>query len=724
MAKSPAQPAPASRSASAPAGVLARLRGVRAWLWRHKLAAGIVGAAVALCIGGAVGTTLLFRTGNAKNASQLLTEVLARLDAGDDRQARQIAAQLRAEKELSFIELGGPMYVLGVVTAREAQEHFNPTDQRMLYLVASRYLEEARHRGFPAGREQDGLALLGRSLHHSGRYAQSLPYLNEAMAAQPNGGGQLPWLLADSYLHLTPPKLDEALRYTRQYLAAPELSPREIDSGHLLESQILLAQGSLADAEEALAKITETSPVYAEAVVMQSPADGREGRESSSRRSPNANVARRNDCRAARRAGARRLGWWRRRAGAASHRPVLRAIGRPAGGHRPVRPRPAGVLWPARGAGGDRVSSRPGPPGGECRRSGRPVSAGLVASRSARRLSKPLAFARRSAKPAAIGRRRPDRQTRVRVGRRTGPQPAAALARRVCGPAASGPARSVGQKAAGRCRPATAREAEVTLAEARQHLREAGAAAQRLAELRVATRYYPDDLATAGRLFSQGQGYRQAAQAYRALLKQDPQQGQPEALVGLGEALLALGEIDAARAALSRCRENFSKHPATYRARLLESTALAGARATRPGQGTAARQSVPKRPHPAKQRLARFAVCPGPLALPRGQRPRNQKPPGRRRSGRCRGQARRAEAAGAKPRRAARGGSHPGRGDRAVSGSRASDSGPLPDRRIVSPQRQVAAQEVGRGDHRNQPAGAEPADSARAARRRSTNTAA
>src|SRR5439155_26852181 len=53
-----------------------------------------------------------------------------------------------------------------------------------------------------------------------------------------------------------------------------------------------------------------------------------------------------------------------------------------------------------------------------------------------------------------------------------------------------------------------------------------------------------------------------------------PQHGTPEALVGLGESLLSLGKSDEALAVLARCREMFTKHPATYQARLLSAMAL------------------------------------------------------------------------------------------------------------------------------------------------------
>ena len=114
----------------------------------------------------------------------------------------------------------------------------------------------------------------------------------------------------------------------------------------------------------------------------------------------------------------------------------------------------------------------------------------------------------------------------------------------------------------------------VTEAEARHHWREAGVLCRKLAALRLDSRRYVDDLARSAEDFRRGQGFEQAAIVYRELLAQEPQNGQPEALVGLGESLLALARVDEALTVLGECRDTYSRHPVTYRARLLSSLAL------------------------------------------------------------------------------------------------------------------------------------------------------
>jgi len=115
----------------------------------------------------------------------------------------------------------------------------------------------------------------------------------------------------------------------------------------------------------------------------------------------------------------------------------------------------------------------------------------------------------------------------------------------------------------------------ITEAEARQHWREAGALWKKLAGLRLASRRHVNDLAKSAEDFRRGHGFEQAAVVYRELIAQEPQDGQPEALVGLGESLLSLGKIPEAQVVLGECRETYPRHPVTYRARLLAGLALA-----------------------------------------------------------------------------------------------------------------------------------------------------
>src|SRR5205085_2880586 len=107
----------------------------------------------------------------------------------------------------------------------------NQGKRQLLDLVAARYLDEARSRGFPKGRQQEGLRLLGRALHDAGRYARCISILREALDESTDDATIIHSLLADGYLNLQPPRLTEALDRIRNYRAAPGLSERGRGAG-------------------------------------------------------------------------------------------------------------------------------------------------------------------------------------------------------------------------------------------------------------------------------------------------------------------------------------------------------------------------------------------------------------------------------------------------------------------------------------------------------------
>ena len=117
---------------------------------------------------------------------------------------------------------------------------------------------------------------------------------------------------------------------------------------------------------------------------------------------------------------------------------------------------------------------------------------------------------------------------------------------------ARGPGSSKSEPQTRRCR-----SVPLTEAEARQHWRQAGSLWRKLADLRIATRHYQEDLRNAADDFRRGHGFEQAVSVYRELLQQEPQHGEAEALVGLGESLLALGKTGEALVVLDHCRETY-----------------------------------------------------------------------------------------------------------------------------------------------------------------------
>jgi tetratricopeptide (TPR) repeat protein len=545
------------------------------WLRAHpRLGSFLVGGVLLAMIGLATGLTLTFWPTSTPASMRRLAQAFARFDAGDHREARQLAAELLVDPDVAFNDRGGPYLILGAITLREADEQVNPAKRQLLYLVAARYLDEGRTYGFPSTREPHALWMLGRALHHAGRYSQSVAVLREALTTNLDSAPSIHALLADSYLRHKPPRLAEALEQNRKYLASANLSPRDQDAGRLIESRILLAQGHYAAATEAAEQIRSTSSLFPEAAVLQA----RIALEDLRSAPPAGEDERRARCQAV----IDRL------------RPLVQEVR--------LAPETAGRAQLLIGLAYDLAADRRAATAQfeRVRRLyfGREESlAATVFLADLVRLNNPAEAV--SLYKRAIGQAGPADayendwlpgdalqmrlETAVESLADKGEYAAAIeLAEALVGQFPRGVAlqrqASIHRAWARRLQERAERErqpqAGVTEAEARYHWRRAGILARELADLRVATRYYLEDLARAADDFRRGQGYEQAVAVYRELLKQDPRQGKPEALVGLGEALLAIGKSDEAVAELDRCRELYPKHPSTYQARLIASLAF------------------------------------------------------------------------------------------------------------------------------------------------------
>jgi TolA-binding protein len=570
-----AQPAPSAAPPSASAA--ARLgRFIPAALRNWKVASGLAIFLSVAVIGGSIALTLVWSAKEPTPREFLLTKALTRLDGGEGNEARALAVELQSLADATFAERGGAMFILGMLIAREAQELPESDQRRVLYLVASRYLEQARMHGFPPGREAEGLIELARSLHHGGRFAQSVPLLREAIAAHPASAAPLRRLLALSYARQDPPRLAEAATEAREYLETSDLSPAELESGKLLAAQIERELGNWSRADELIAQLPAAAEQAPNVVILQAQVAIDRASRNRSQQLPLAEAER------PLRAAVERLESLKSRRG------VDRELLTPA---ELLSARAAELL-------GDEAIARESYERLSKLRFGRPD--GLAATlqlaeldlREGRAAAAVTAFdsVLRQAPPPTSYENRwlPLDELRLRLERacaeliaRQQFAGAVELAAKLVPlvPEASALAQQIAAEEAWARRLISQMEqepydvAEVTRVEARRHYRQAAALGERLATLRVATRHYTTDLAAAAENYRLGQGYRQAIRLYDDFLRQNPVQGQPEALLGRGQAELTLGQVDKALATLKQCQEEFPTHPASYRARLLESNA-------------------------------------------------------------------------------------------------------------------------------------------------------
>ncbi len=541
----------------------------------RKVVVGLGVLATVAVIGAGLALTLLSRESTTEQRSFLVTRALAHLDSGELAEARKLATHLRQLPDASLDERGAALYVLGTILASEAQQNTNESHRRTLYLVAARYLEDAQTHGFPSDHEAHGLLTLGRALHWCGRHAQAVTPLRESLDHSPHAAAELHRLLAKSYFALTPPQTAAALEHARALLAIPNLASGEHHAGVLVVARLQLASGNPADANESLVQIPDDSPLAAEAVMVGAQvaidvARSELKTEPALTESTSQSLAKAID--------------------------TLRAIEVRSGIEREIIPQAQLLVGQCYEASGDLRAAaaqfdrlrrtRFGRPDGLAaafflaeihRQEGRPAAAVEMYKRALQQAGSKDAYENSWLSLETLESRLSAAATdltaqghfaeAVELTKAMMPSVSEVLALR----------RRIAAQEAWADQLLTQAEAlpallaETTRAEARVHFREAGADGERLAELSVASRSYVADLAAAAENYQRGQGYRQAVRVWRAFLRQNPRERRPEAMVGLGESLLALGEIDAALTTLQSCRDEFTTHPATYRARLLES---------------------------------------------------------------------------------------------------------------------------------------------------------
>lgn len=556
-------PAPTGRFA----GIGQRLRKAAGWLLSNPLIAfPLVGLSLLAIIGGAYGVTqVLFPT--KPQFEQQLSAALDKLDAGDFAAARQAAAEMGANQELTHDELGGPMFLLGAAMMHEAQGHLDLQKRRLLFRVAARYLEEARERGFPSGREAEGTRRLAESLHGAGRFAQSVPLLKQAVEMEPAYASSLRWLLADACLKLQPPELAAAESEIETYLQDSQLPGRDRHAGLLKLAEIRLAAGNAAACRESLQQLGAADALDAEAGVLMVRSHLYEADAATNPEQSQASIA--------------------------AALAVLEQIHTRDGSQTAVtaQAKYLTALCHLRSK-NDSVAEEEFL---RLRQSHYGTEEALAATLHALelahqqgRLEDGLALTREfvSELPTREHYQNlwiplPEAQRRLTeiVAQLTGQgeyDSAIALATilppivpevetlQLRAQAHAAAAHEYRSKAAKE----SYLQSGIDLAEARDHERLAGADYARLAELRFITKHYEDDLWNSAASYLAGQAYAAAAKYFREILRQEIRFRRPEVLVGLGESLLALGQAEQAVEVLDRCLDEFPKHPASYRARL------------------------------------------------------------------------------------------------------------------------------------------------------------
>ena len=242
-------------------------RGFAAWAKANRLKALLaIGGGISFLIIAVVAGRLFFAAPKHRPLGELVTmkQILQALDHRAFAEAQTLAKRSQEQGTLSAEEMGGPAFALGAVAAYEA-ENAPGKDRAKLFLLASRYLEEANNRGFPANRNAEGLYLLGKSLCESGQIQAGRPVLLSALKISPQYRAEIYALLANVNLNDVPPKLQQALEQNSSLLADKKLSEAKQQEALLQRAQILLGLGKIDECNAALDQIPsgEKNPAVA-----------------------------------------------------------------------------------------------------------------------------------------------------------------------------------------------------------------------------------------------------------------------------------------------------------------------------------------------------------------------------------------------------------------------------------------------------------------------------
>lgn len=552
-----------------------------AWTWAtgHRWQAGlVVGASLISLAGGVLGFVLIASQGPAGPPIPL-EKTLAALDAGAYVEARELAKQMQKQGGLGVEELGGPVFVLGASWAYEADDTWSK-DKTRYYLLASRYLEEARDRGFPPGRRAEGLYLLGRSLYLSGQIAASRPMLLEALKHNPRKRTEIHRLLSEAYLNAANPRLEEALRENEHYLADRRVVGPDRHRGLLRQAWILLRLERIPECLATLDQIPSDAKNRAEAMVIRGQLLMHEARKLKDRPEASAEdlLGMREKYRAA--IKTLQLAQGRDTLGTQATRKAMYLIGvcfLEMGDYRAAmgqfaRTRKLHADTPEGFAAGFQEAEL-------CRHSGRDADALAGYRRTLNAVGDPENFSNpwitldelRSRMLTAYqdylqtGKFEIDLQ----LTRHFYPLFSRQRTLELMGDTYSGWGRALLAQAA-QLSPA---KAKATQRLGRAQLRQAGRVYARLAKLQVTTRKYPDQLWNSANAYLDGHDYGNAIRILREYLKNEARRRHPQALVRLGEARLALSRIDEALEDFRQCIEFHPRDAAAYRARLLASNA-------------------------------------------------------------------------------------------------------------------------------------------------------
>lgn len=277
MSDTPKNPAVATNAA---AGKFARVKAMAqralpkpqaamAWIGGKWVVAAVVGVGI-IVLGGVTFWWLLRDVEQfiEDSPSRVIATAYESLERGVDEEAQQTVERLQPWSRLKPDQLAAVQYLMGVVTARVANDALG-AEKRRQSALAARYFEDAHDHGFPPGYEAEGLWQWTLALFGAEQMPECRELALEALEELPDRAAELHRMLAATYLVEDPPEFALALRHNAAYLADESIDAEAKQRARLQHADICFKQRDFAACREALAQITPPTPLVADAKLLE-----------------------------------------------------------------------------------------------------------------------------------------------------------------------------------------------------------------------------------------------------------------------------------------------------------------------------------------------------------------------------------------------------------------------------------------------------------------------
>jgi tetratricopeptide (TPR) repeat protein len=246
---------------------------LRAWTSGHWLRGVFVAGTILSLIGATIGGWAYLATVALKTGQLTPDIALKTYDAGNYEEARNIVGHMLTGGSIPRSDFGTPLFVLGAIKTRDAENQAVPERRRIEYLIASRYLTEARAYGLPPEREAQGVYLQGVSLIESGQFEEGFEVLHGLALSSNNADQKLACdaqrILSDTCLVMPHERPDDALRYNVLLVANAQLSEDEHTAALVQRAVCLSRLERFTEAQQALSSI-QSNPAAAPLVKLTS----------------------------------------------------------------------------------------------------------------------------------------------------------------------------------------------------------------------------------------------------------------------------------------------------------------------------------------------------------------------------------------------------------------------------------------------------------------------